>query len=165
VTLDALLLKLADQWPLIAVLAIVAWLSLPQLAERFAIIGKLSRPLSRRWREKAERLETQRKATVIEEARRLAAAAMKEMTPPDVAEMERRMQRLDKRLETVQDAEDMLRAFVIYDELWHFRDDHDEARRGHRPVTRMAFDTFEAKWQDGWRPFDDNGKLVDDGSA
>lgn len=163
--LEKLLLDTVQQWPLIVVLLIVVWLSLPQLAERFEMVGKLVRPLSKRWRDKAERLETQRKAAAFEEAKQLAAAAIREMTPPDVAEMERRMARMTERLVFIEDAEDMLRAFIIYDELWHFEDDMNEARHGRRPVTRLTLEVFESKWRGGWRPFDDKGKLVDDGSG
>lgn len=157
-TLDKVLSGLVDQTPFIIASAIVLWLSLPQLAERFEIIGKLLRPLSKRWREKAERLDKERHEVAMVEARKLAQAAMQEMTPPDVRKV------LD-RLNRVEDAEDMLRAFVIYDELWHFKDDHNEARQGRTPAHRISFDTFEKKWQRGWRPFDDAGHLVDDGTG
>lgn len=153
--LEDFLVGLIDQMPLIAAIIIIVWLALPQLAERFVIVGKAVRPLSRRWREKAARLEAQRRAVALEEAKKLAVAAMKEMTPPDV-------RRIQERLGRVEDAEDMLRAFVIYDELWHFRDDHNEARRGRRPAHRMPFDTFEEKWKAGWRPFDGDGRFTGD---
>lgn len=155
--LDKALTGFLDQAPFITALAIILWLSLPQLAERFAIIGKLLRPLSRRWREKSERLEAQRHEVAMIEARKLAVAAMQEMTPPDVRKL------LD-RLNRVEDAEELLRAFVIYDELWHFKDDHNEARQGRIPAHRITFDLFEQKWHQGWRPFDDDGRLVDDGT-
>lgn len=125
--------------------------------QRFAIIGKLLRPLSRRWRDKAERLEAARHEAAMVEARKLAVAAMQEMTPPDV-------RKLTDRLIRVEDAEELLRAFVIYDELWHFKDDHNEARQGRIPAHRITFDLFEQKWHQGWRPFDDDGRLVDDGT-
>lgn len=150
-----LLAGAAAEAPFILATAIIVWLSLPQLAERFAVIGKLLRPLSKRWREKAAKLDAQRDAVAMEQAKKLAAAAMKEMTPPDVRKME-------DRLAHVEDAEDMLRAFVIYDELWHFHDDHNEARRGRKPALRLAFDTFEEKWQKGWRPFDEQGRYTGD---
>jgi hypothetical protein len=163
--IDELLIELANQSPVIVLVLIIIWLSLPTLAERFAIIGKLVKPLSKRWREKAEKLERQQNEHALTLARQLARQAMQEMTPPDVAEMERRMKRMDDTLDLVQDAENLLRAYVIYDELWHFHDDHSEARRGRVPAHRIAFDTFEEKWKQGWRPFDDAGKLVDDGSG
>jgi hypothetical protein len=154
-TADKFLTGLLDQAPLLGATAIIVWLSLPQLAERFVIIGKLLKPLSRRWREKAARLAAQQDAAALQKARELAALAMREMTPPDVVKMEERLMR-------VEDAEDMLRAFVIYDELWHFHDDHNEARRGRKPAHRMAFDTFEEKWKAGWRPFDERGQYTGD---
>lgn len=157
-TVDDVLVAAADQWPLIAVLAVVLWLSLPQLAERYAIIRKLVGPWSRRWQARTARIESERRAMWMEEGKTLVSAAIKEMTPRDIRSME-------DRLERVEDSEDMLRAFVIFDELWHFSDDHNEARHGRRPAHRMTFDTFEAKWKQGWRPFDDHGRLVDDGSA
>jgi hypothetical protein len=164
-TLDKLVLGIIDQVPLLVAIVIIVWLSLPQLAERFETISKLLRPLSRRWREKAERLDAERRQVALDEAKKLAAAAIKEMTPPDVTEMERRMARISLQLRTVEDAEDCLRAYVIFDELWHFKDDHNEARSGRVPQIRMAFDLFELKWKAGWRPFDEEGKLVDDGSS
>lgn len=166
-TADQLLLDLVDNLPVIVLLGIIVWLSLPQLAERFAIIGRFIRwtGLSQRWKEKAERLEKQRRDAAMEEARKLAAAAMREMTPPDVRRMEEGLRRLGDKLAVVADAEDMLRAYVIYDELWHFHDDLDEARRGRRPAHRMPIEVFETKWKSGWRPFDDDGRLVDDGSG
>lgn len=156
-TLDQILVDLADNMPVILLFLVVLWMSLPQLAERFEIVGKLLKPLSKRWRDKAARIEKQRREVAMEEARKLASAAMQEMTPPDV-------RKLVERLNRVEDAEDLLRAFVIYDELWHFKDDHNEARRGRLPADRMSFDTFEDKWKAGWRPFDATGKLVDDGT-
>lgn len=149
-SLDKLLADAVDQAPLLAAIAAIVWLSLPQLAERFTIIGKVLSPLSRRWREKAERLAAQQDEAALKKARELAAAAMKEMTPPDV-------RKLEDRLIRVEDAEDLLKAFVIYDELWHFHDDHNEARRGRTPAHRMSFDTFEERWKQGWRPFDAQG--------
>ncbi len=157
-TVNDLLIATADQWPLFAVLAVVLWLSLPQLAERYEVVRKMVGPLSRRWKERAEKQQAQRRAVWMEEGKVLVSAAIKEMTPRDVKAMERRLER-------VEDAEDMLRAFVIYDELWHFNDDHNEARHGRRPAHRMTFDSFEQKWHQGWRPFDDDGRLVDDGSG
>lgn len=155
-TVNDLLLATADQWPLFAVLAVVLWLSLPQLAERYEIIRKLVGPLSARWKKQAEKRQEQRRAVWMEEGKALVVAAISQMTPRDV-------KALEQRLERVEDAEDMLRSYVIYDELWHFNDDHNEARHGRRPAHRLAFDVFEEKWKRGWRPFDDDGQLVDDG--
>ncbi len=157
-TIEKLLAGLVDQAPLVGTVAMVIWLSLPQLAERFEIIGKALKPLSKRWRDKADRLAKQQEEAATRKAEELAAAAMKRMTPPDALKMEQRLVR-------VEDAEDMLRAFVIYDELWHFRDDHNEARRGRKPAHRMSFDTFEEQWQSGWRPFDERGKYTGDTGA
>lgn len=157
-TVDKFLSGLLENVPLFAATLIIVWLSLPQLAERFTLIGKLLKPLSRRWREKADRLEKQRREMAMAEAKKLAVAAMREMTPPDV-------KKIQERLERVEDDEDMLRSFVIYDELWHFHDDHNEARRGRTPAQRLPFDTFEDKWRAGWRPFDGAGRLVDDGTT
>lgn len=161
-TINKVLEGLYDNSPIIGSALIIIWLSLPQLAERFVVIGKMVAPLSRRWRDKAERIEAARREGVLVEAKRLAAIAMQEMTPPDVVEMARRLARFAETLESVQDAEDLLRAFVIYDELWHFHDDHNEARRGRPPAHRMSFDAFEAKWKEGWRPFDERGKYTGD---
>lgn len=152
-TVNELVAGIVDQAPLLAATAAIIWLSLPQLAERFVIIGKVLSPLSRRWREKAARLAAQQDEAAMKKARELAAAAMKEMTPPDV-------RKLEDRLIRVEDAEDLLKAFVIYDELWHFHDDHNEARRGRTPAHRMSFDTFEERWQQGWRPFDERGRYT-----
>lgn len=157
-TLNELLEGVVDQWPLLAVLAVVVWLSLPQIAERYEIVRKLVGPLSKRWQEKAEQQASERRAVWMQEGKTLVAAAIKEMTPRDV-------KRMEERLERVEDAEEMLKQFVIYDELWHFQDDHNEARHGRRPAHRMTFDVFESKWQQGWRPFDDDGKFVDDGAG
>lgn len=154
-TPDEFLAKAAENAPFLVLLAITIWLSLPQLAERFEIISKLLRPLSRRWREKAERLERQRREAEERRAQEIAAAALKKMTPPDVRKMEERLLRIE-------DVEEMLRAFVIYDELWHFHDDHNEARRGRAPAHRMTFDRFEKRWNTGWRPFDEGGSYVGD---
>ncbi len=77
------------------------------------------------------------------------------MTPPDVRKME-------ERLLHIEDVEEMLKAFVIYDELWHFHDDHNEARRGRKPAHRLPFDLFEKKWGTGWRPFDEGGRYTGD---
>lgn len=157
-TINELLTGAVDQAPLLVAGAVIVWLSLPQLAERFEILGKLLSPLSRRWREKAEKLRKQQDEAALKKARELAAAAMKEMTPPDVRKLEERLLR-------VEDAEDMLKAFVIYDELWHFHDDHNEARRGRKPAHRMSFDAFELKWKRGWRPFDEEGQYTGDYGA
>lgn len=157
-TLNDFLVATADQWPLFAVLAVMAWLSLPQLSERYEIIRKMVGPLSRRWKVRADKQQAQRRAVWMEEGKALVAAAITEVTPKDVLMME-------KRLERVEDKEEMFRQFVIYDELWHFNDDHNEARHGRRPAQRISFDTFEDKWKLGWRPFDDDGKLVDDGTG
>lgn len=164
-TLNAFLTGITENSPLLVAIAIIVWLSLPQLAERFAIIGKLLKPLSKRWREKAARLESERRQVALEEAKKLAAAAMAEMTPPDVSRMEARLKKLDEQLDIVQDGENLLRAYVIYDELWHFHDDRNAARRGRPPTDRLTFDSFETKWRGGWRPFDHDGRLVDDGSG
>lgn len=163
--LDKLLIDLADQAPVIVLVIIVIWLSLPTLAERFTIIGKLLRPLSRRWRQKAAALAEQQKAEALRMARELAKQAMAEMTPPDYAAMQKRLDRYDETLERVQDAEALLRAFVIYDELWHFHDDRAQARHGRIPSTRIPFDMFEERWQKGWRPFDDEGHLIADAES
>lgn len=152
---EQFLAKVTENAPFFVLLVVVVWMSLPQLAERFEIIGKLLKPLSVRWREKAERLERQRREAEERRAQEIAAAALKEMTPPDVRKME-------ERLLHVEDVEEMLKAFVIYDELWHFHDDHNEARRGRKPAHRMPFDRFELRWKAGWRPFDESGRYTGD---
>ncbi|WP_229482252.1 hypothetical protein, partial [Mycolicibacterium mageritense] len=62
-TLDQVLIAVADNLPVIGLLAINLWLSLPQLAERFTLIGRFIRwtGLSRRWKEKAAKLESQQR--------------------------------------------------------------------------------------------------------
>lgn len=157
-TSNELLVKLADQAPWIIVLLIVFWLSLPQLAERFTIIAKVFRPFLKRWQERAEALENQRRKDALETAREDVRLVLKELTPPDAAKMEARLSGLE-------DAEAMLRAYVIYDELWHFHDNLDDVRRGNKPARRLSFETFEGKWMKGWRPFDDNGRFIDDGTG
>lgn len=164
-TFDDLLNATLDEAPFFVAVAIIVWLSAPQLAERFTLIGKLLRPLSKRWQEKSAQLEAQRRTETISELRTLALEVIKEIAPPDVKRMEDRMAGLGKRLDRAEDAEELLRAFVIYDELWHFNDDANEARHGRRPQVRMTFDVFEEKWREGWRPFDEHGRLVDDGTA
>lgn len=154
-TLDQLLVSLVENAPFIVLLAVVIWMSLPQLAERFEIVGKLVKPLSRRWREKAERMERQRREAEERRAQEIAAEAMKKITPPDVRKME-------QRLLHIEDVEEMLKAYVIYDELWHFHDDHNEARRGRKPAHRLPFDRFEQRWNTGWRPFDEAGRYTGD---
>lgn len=161
-SVDEFLIKIADQAPWFVIVLIVIWLSLPSLAERFAIVGKLVGPLSKKWREKAERLERERRDFALKEARREVQAVMKELTPPDIRRMEQSQNRLAQRLMWVEDSEDMLKAFVTYDELWHFHDDNNEARRGRRPAHRMSFESFETKWKQGWRPFDNRGQYTGD---
>lgn len=164
-TLDELLAKLVDQVPLFVVFLIVVWLSLPQLAERFAIIEKVAGPLLKRQKAKVAQREKERRRASLETARQDVKLILQELTPPDVKRMEERQKRLERQLDDVEDAENMMRAYVIYDELWHFHDDHDAARRGEIPAKRITFDRFEQKWKRGWRPFDDDGRLVDDGTT
>lgn len=164
-TLDDVLAVAADEAPLVLVVAIVFWLSLPQLAERFEIVAKLAGPVLRKQKVKAAAREKERRRVSLETARQDVKLILQELTPPDVARMEERQKRLERQLDSVEDAENMLRAYVIYDELWHFHDDHDAARRGETPSKRITFDRFEQKWKGGWRPFDGDGRLVDDGTS
>lgn len=162
-TLNDVLEKAADQAPLLVVVVIIVWLSLPQLAERFDVIARLAAPLLRKQQAKVEEREKERRRVALETAREDVRLVLAELTPPDVKRMEDRQKRLERQLDDIEDAENMLRAYVIYDELWHFHDDHDAARKGEVPAQRISFDQFEQKWKKGWRPFDREGRLVDDG--
>ncbi len=164
-TLDKILSEAANQAPLFFVVIIVVWLSLPQLAERFDTIAKLAAPLLKKQRKKQEDREKERREAALEQARRDVRMVLQELTPPDQKRVNELIDELGKQLDRVQDGENMLRAFVIYDELWHFHDDINEARQGRKPAKRFSFDTFESKWKQGWRPFDDDGRLVDDGTG
>ncbi len=164
-TIDKWLTAISDQAPLLVVIVIVVWLSLPQLADRFETIAKLAAPSLKKQQAKQALREKERRRMSLETAREDVKLILKELTPPDVARMEDRQKRLERQLDSVEDAENMLRAYVIYDELWHFHDDHDAARRGETPANRITFDRFEQKWKKGWRPFDDDGRLIDDGTG
>lgn len=164
-TVDKILTGVADQAPLFVVVIIVVWLSLPQLAERFDTIAKLAAPLLKRQRAKQEDREKERREAALEQARIDVRMVLQELTPPDQKRVNQLISELGEQLDRVQDGENMLRAFVIYDELWHFHDDFNEARQGRKPAKRFSFDTFETKWKKGWRPFDDDGRLVDDGTG
>ena len=77
-TVDKFLTGALDEAPFIIATTIILWLSLPQLAERFEIINKILRPLSRRWREKADQLDAQRRSANIKELRELALEVIKD---------------------------------------------------------------------------------------
>jgi hypothetical protein len=141
---DKWISQILDQAPVWVLIVAIIWLKLPEWAERFAIIGRLVKPFSKRWREKAQRLETERQQLAKAEARRLA---------PDYAEMERRLGRMDVRLRLLEDMNEVNEAFIRYDADWHFDDEMAAVGRPEcAPAVRLHHGRFEQLYRDGWRP-------------
>lgn len=143
--IDNLIAKVLDQAPMWLLIAAIIWLKLPDWAERFTIVGKLVKPLSKRWRDKAEKLARERKELAKAEARRQA---------PDYAEMERRLGRMDVRLRVVELANEINEAYIRYDADWHFNDEMAAVGRPDcEPAPRMQHGQFERLYRDeNWRP-------------
>ncbi|MCV7226041.1 hypothetical protein [Mycolicibacterium komossense] len=136
--------KLLENAPLWVLIAAIIWLKLPDWAERFAIVGRLLEPLSKRWQEKAARNERNRREVMEAEARRLA---------PDYAEMERRLKRMDIRLRLVEKSNEVNEAFIRYDADWHFNDEMAAVGRPECvPAPRISHSQFERQYREGWRP-------------
>lgn len=142
--IDKFISNLLDQAPLWVLVLAIIWLKLPDWAERFTIVGRLVKPLSKRWRDKAARIARERKELALAEARRLA---------PDYAEMERRLARMDVRLKLVEQSNEINEAFIRYDADWHFDDEMAAVGRPDcTPAPRLHHGEFERLYREGWRP-------------
>lgn len=140
---------------LLLILAIVVFLAytLPRIAEASEAAAKLLGPIGRYWRERGLTRAEQHRAEVQREARQLAKAIVAEVTPPDYAEMERRLANMDRRIKVLEESDQIQRAYIIYDENWHFADEMAAVRNPEcTPAPRYTFDQFKERWRQGWRP-------------
>jgi hypothetical protein len=162
---DAVLGALADRFPFLVLVVVVIWLSLPQLAERYAIVAKIVGPLARRWKRKADKraadVEDRHKAEVRKEAKVLAQEMIGQVAAaPDYAEMERRLERMDSaqkraedRIKRLEQSDEIQRAYIAYDADWHFDDEMAAVGKPDcEPADRLPFERFKALYREGWRP-------------
>ncbi|MFA5711476.1 hypothetical protein [Mycolicibacterium sp.] len=151
---DHALLSSLPPWILL-VLTFVVFLAyvLPRLAEASEAAAKLLGPIGSYWRDRGLRRAQAHRNEVQAEARQLAQEIVNKVTPPDYAEMGRRLENMDKRVRTLERSERLYKAYIVYDADWHF--DDELAAVGHpdcKPAPRLSFDQFEELHDNGWRP-------------
>lgn len=151
---DRALLSMLPPWVLLA-LAVVVFLAytLPRLAEASAAVAKILGPLGRYWRDRGQRRAAHHRDEVQAEARQLAQEIVNKVTPPDYAEMGRRLENMDARVRTLEESDRVQRAYIVYDAEWHFDDEMAAVGRPDcKPAFRLSFDHFERLYRSGWRP-------------
>lgn len=148
------LLSHLPSWMLLAI-AVVVFLAytLPRLAEASEAVARLLGPIGRYWRDRGLDRAERHRSEVQREAKQLAKQIVAEVTPPDYAEMGRRLSNMDTRIKILEESDRIHRAYIIYDEHWHFDDEMAAVRHPEcTPAPRYTFDQFRDKWRDGWRP-------------
>lgn len=151
---DRDLLSVLPPW-LILALAVTVFLgyTLPRLAEASEAVSKLLGPVGRYWRDRGLRRAASRRNEIQAEAAELAKQIVAEVTPPDYAEMGRRLSNMDKRVRALEWSDQVQRAYIVYDAAWHFDDELSAV--GHpecAPAPRLSFEAFETLYREGWRP-------------
>ncbi|AJA43330.1 hypothetical protein VC60_gp29 [Mycobacterium phage Sbash] len=141
-------------WILLALAALVLLAyALPRIAEASASLAKLMGPIGRYWRNRGLRRAAERDAELQAEARELAKQIVAEVTPPDYAEMGRRLANMERRVVSLEESDQIQRAFIVYDEEWHFNDALSAVGRPDcAPAPRLTHNQFKRLWRAGWRP-------------
>lgn len=138
----------------VAVLVLLAY-ALPRIAEASASLAKLMGPIGRYWRSRGLRRAQEREAELQAEAKALAKQIVAEAMPPDYAEMGRRLANMERRVVSLEESDQIQRAFIVYDDEWHFNDALAAVGRPDcAPAPRVAYNQFKRLWRDGWRPGD-----------
>ena len=138
----------------VAVVVLLAY-TLPRIAEASASLAKLMGPIGRYWRKRGLLRAEERDAELQKEAKELAKQIVAEVTPPDYAEMGRRLGNMERRVKSLEESDQIQRAFIVYDEEWHFNDALAAVGRPDcAPAPRMTHNQFKRLWRDGWRPGD-----------
>ncbi|AII28178.1 hypothetical protein VC74_gp30 [Mycobacterium phage Sparky] len=138
----------------VAVLVLIAY-TLPRIAEASSTLAKLMGPIGRYWRRRGRVRAQERDAELQAEAKELAKLIVQEVTPPDYAEMGRRLANMERRVLSLEESDQIQRAFIVYDEEWHFNDALSAVGRPDcAPAPRLTHNQFKRYWRAGWRPGD-----------
>ncbi|OCB43951.1 hypothetical protein A5721_22950 [Mycobacterium vulneris] len=136
----------------VAILVLLAY-TLPRIAEASSTLAKLMGPIGRYWRKRGLLRAAERDAELQKEAKELAKQIVAEVTPPDYAEQGRQLANMDRRVKTLEESDQIQRAFIVYDEEWHFNDALSAVGRPDcAPAPRLTHNQFKKHWRAGWRP-------------
>ena len=151
---DRTLLAMLPPWALyLVVIAVIAALVLPRLAEASDAAAKLLGPIGRYWRKRGQDRDRQHKKEVQAEAQQLAEQIIAKVTPLDYQEMGRRLENMDGRVKALERTKEVNEAYIVYDAEWHFVDELAAVGRPDcKPAFRLTYPRFEELYDSGWRP-------------
>lgn len=136
--------------PVILVVAAFVLMMIPRIAEASERVAKMFGPLGRHWRERQKAREDLVNRDRAAEAMVLLEEAISKQ--PVIDMMRRELASVMDRLEGLEQADTIQRAFISYDERHHFEASLVAARAGITMLHRIPFDEFAEKWKQGWRP-------------
>lgn len=152
-TLAALL---GHNWLLLVMGIVVAWLVITRIVETSEAAAKVLGPLGRKIVASYRRRQAQYRRDVAQEAKLIATEIMPNVMPDDYGVVKRQLTNVIERVEDLEIENAAMRAFIVYDTEWHFRDELVDASTGKPRESsqprRIPWEEFLAKWRDGWRP-------------
>lgn len=107
-----------------------------KIAKYVPIVGRALRARGERREQKA--------------AERVTEAVIAQIEPPDYAA---KVDRLEERIDALEQRDDVASAWRIFDSLWHEEDEMERIEKGHPIKPRLTYRDFAAKYYAGERYF------------
>jgi hypothetical protein len=134
---------LGSDWIFVIGVVYIVWLVLSKGAQTVTAISDALGPAGRVMVGIRDRRRKKRVDDANREAEYLALAIS--TRSPEYLDLKERFDEVGRALR-------IMRAFIVYDEDWHFRDQRDDAAAGRTVGPRLCFDDFAEKFAAGWRP-------------
>lgn len=133
---------IGDNWVGVIVIIYVAALIVTKLAEArsgfAALLGPLGTWIQNGRDRRTERLKKER----IEDVEKLVLKMKDKLLPPDYESLKRQVDTLSFDMSLLRHSNNSLRAYVLYDEEWHFHQARDEAQHGIRGLAHKNYDEY-----------------------
>jgi hypothetical protein len=154
------LLKLAGSlghnWLTVVTAVIVIWLVVTRIVETSEGAAKILGPLGRNISNSVKNREARYRADVAEQAKTIALDVLPKVSQPtDYGVVKEQLTNVMDRVTDLEIENRAMRAFIIFDEEWHFRFDLLAVSQGVAYAElpeRISWTEFLAKWKAGWRP-------------
>lgn len=139
--------ELADNWAVIVVGLTTAALVLEKVAQSSDSIAKILGPVGRWTRRNFEKRSARHIKDVENELARLALEVVNQITPADYAVVKTQLEHVVERLDALESENRLLRAFIVYDEKWHWHDNLRDVGDDRPSSDWMDFETFRDQRQ------------------
>ena len=130
----------------------VAYTVARQAAESYSAVAQLLGPLGRRWQQARQRRHTDAtkladlETKIIEQDRELAVMRDRLASDAWTADLRRQIAALDEAVTGLRRRDQIVDAFLVYDEEWHRRDLLGRGNDSYEPAPHKSYLEFEADW-------------------